>query len=147
MYARPSNTDICTLDPLTQIYVHSLSGLGICTWMKCGGVRLFLSAQASSLSDMMRPCKCFPHVRLIGLWRSTPLMQTLPYKLVNSVIIKNDIKGEKLKFSQLGFLYYCLSFIKCIIWVNGNTYFNKTIITEGRQLPTRCDIHYEGKGA
>lgn len=109
------------IDPLTQIYVRSLSGLGTDTWMKCGGVKLFLSTQTSSLSDMMRPYKCFPHVRLVGLWRSTPLMQTLAYKPANSVIIKNDIKIEKLKFPQLGFLYYC---IKCIIWVNGNTYFN-----------------------
>jgi len=48
--------------PNTQIHDRSLSWIGIGISIKCGGVKLILWAQICPLSEIMRSCKCFPHV-------------------------------------------------------------------------------------
>ena len=60
----------------------SLSWLGTGTSIKSAGVKLVLWSQTSTLSDMMRPCKSFPHVSK---------MPIPTYNVTNSVIINNAI--------------------------------------------------------
>ena len=48
--------------PITQMHYRSLSWLGTGTSVTSGGVNLVLCTQASPISEMMRSCKCFPHV-------------------------------------------------------------------------------------
>ena len=53
-----------------------------CTSIKSGGIILVIWAQTFRLSEMMRSCKCFPHMCR---------MQTVSYNRANIVIKKNTI--------------------------------------------------------
>ena len=66
----------------TKIYDRSLYWLGTDTSLTSGGVKLVLWVQISTLSEIMRSCKDFPHFNQIS---------TLAYNRANSVIIKNAI--------------------------------------------------------
>jgi hypothetical protein len=65
-----------------KIYDRSLYWLGTDTSLTSGGVKLVLWVQISTLSEIMRSCKDFPHFNQIS---------TLAYNRANSVIIKNAI--------------------------------------------------------
>ena len=66
----------------TQIDDSSLSWLDTGTSIKSTGAKLVLWSQTSTLSDMMRPCKFFPHMSKIPI---------PTYNMTNSVIINNAI--------------------------------------------------------
>ena len=79
--------------------------LGSGTSIRSGCIKLVLWAQTSSLIDMRRSCKCFPHVNKI---------LTHTYNRANSVLFKNTIT---LKMMHDIFNLHDTEVIICIILV------------------------------
>ena len=92
---------------LTHIYIHdrSLFWLGSGTSIRSGWAKLILWAQTSSLNEIRRLLKCFPHVNKI---------LTLTYNRANSILLKNTIT---LKMMHDIFNLHDTEVIICIILI------------------------------
>ena len=75
---------------------RSFSWLSTGISIKCGGVKLVVLSQTSTLSEMMVSCKCFQ-------------MSTLSYMHANSIIIKNamilDIIHTIFKLREINLIF------------------------------------------
>jgi hypothetical protein len=77
------------IDTPTQIHDKSLSWLGSHASMKSRGVKLVLWARDFPLNDLIRSCKCFPHVSKMltsHITGRTALLLTVTYNRVFALL-------------------------------------------------------------
>ena len=82
------------IDTPTQIHDKSLSWLGSHASMKSRGVKLVLWAHDFPLNDLIRSCKCFPHVSKMltsHITGRTALLLTVTYNRADSVITNRHV--------------------------------------------------------